>query len=58
LINELYLGILAFEVIETIGNDIDLAFIDTMHITPGEMLDWLMVFPFLKNETIAFNNGI
>ena len=49
----LYIGKLTSEVIETIGNDIDLAFIDTMHITPGEMRDWLMVLPFLKNEAIV-----
>jgi len=54
----LFIGILTFEVVETIDNNIDFSFIDTMHFTPGEMLDWLMVLPFLKYETIAFNNGI
>jgi predicted O-methyltransferase YrrM len=49
----LYIGTLTSQVIETIGNDIDFAFIDTMHITPGEMLDWLMVLPFLKEEAIV-----
>lgn len=49
----LYIGRLTSEFIETIGNDIDFVFIDTMHITPGEMLDWLMVLPFLKNEAIV-----
>ena len=54
----LYIGKLTSQVIETIGNDIDLVFIDTMHITPGEMLDWLMVLPFLKNEAIvAFHDA-
>ena len=48
-----YIGTLTSQVIEKIGNDIDLAFIDTMHITPGEMLDWLMVLPFLKDEAIV-----
>jgi hypothetical protein len=48
----LYIGTLTSQVIETIGNDIDFVFIDTMHITPGEMLDWLMVLPFLKEEAI------
>ena len=49
----LYTGGLTSEFIETIGNGIDLVFIDTMHIAPGEMLDWLMVLPFLKNEAIV-----
>ena len=49
----LYTGVLVSQVIETIGNDIDLVFFDTMHITPGEMLDWLMVLPFLQNEAIV-----
>ncbi len=31
----LYIGKLTSEVIETIGNDINLDFIDTMHITSG-----------------------
>ena len=46
----LYKGKITSQVIEAIGKDIDLVFIDTMHITPGEMLDWLQVLPFLKEE--------
>jgi predicted O-methyltransferase YrrM len=49
----LYTGGITSEFIETIGDGIDFAFIDTVHITPGEMLDWLMVLPFLKNESIV-----
>ena len=49
----LYTGGITSEFIETIGNGIDLVFIDTVHITPGEMLDWLMILPFLKNESIV-----
>jgi hypothetical protein len=49
----LYTGGIASEFIENIGGGIDLAFIDTMHVTPGEMLDWLLVLPFLKNESIV-----
>ena len=49
----LYAGGLTAEFIETIGDGIDLVFIDTVHTTPGEMLDWLMVLPFLKNEAIV-----
>ena len=49
----LFTGGITSEFIEIIGDEIDLVFIDTMHITPGEMLDWLMVLPFLKNEAIV-----
>ena len=49
----LYTGGITSEFIETIGYGIDLVFIDTVHTTPGEMLDWLMVLPFLKNEAIV-----
>ena len=49
---KMYVGNTA-EFIETIGNNIDFAFIDTMHITPGEMLNWLEVLPFLKEEAIV-----
>ena len=40
-------------IIESIKDEIDLVFIDTVHINPGEMLDWLMALPFLKNESIV-----
>jgi predicted O-methyltransferase YrrM len=49
----LYTGGITSEFIETIGDNIDLVFIDTVHFTPGEMLDWLMVLPFLKNEAVV-----
>ncbi len=50
---KLFLGGVTAEFIESIGDGIDLAFIDTMHVTPGEMLDFLMILPFLKNEAIV-----
>lgn len=61
----LYRESITAKVIESIGKDIDLVFIDTMHVTPGEMLDFLQVLPFLKEEAIVvlhdtfimFNNG-
>ena len=54
----LYTGGITSEFIEKIGNDIDLVFIDTMHVTPGEMLDWLMVLPFLKNGAIVIFHDV
>ena len=49
----LYTGGITSEFIEKIGGEIDLVFIDTAHYTPGEMLDWLQVLPFLKEEAIV-----
>ena len=54
---KLYTGNVIGEYIEEIGDGIDLAFIDTNHVAPGEMLDVLMVLPFLKeNATIVFHD--
>ncbi len=39
--------------LEEIGNDIDFCFIDTVHSIPGEILDFLMVLPYLKEEAIV-----
>lgn len=50
---KIFVGGITAEFIESIGDGIDLVFIDTVHFTPGEMLDWLMVLPFLKREAIV-----
>ena len=49
----LYSGGITSDFIEEIGGEIDLAFIDSAHYTPGEMLDWLQILPFLKEEAIV-----
>lgn len=49
---ELYVNGLATDFIDEIGNDIDFCLIDTMHINPGEILDFLMVLPYLKEDAI------
>ena len=54
----LFQGKIACEYIEQIGNDIDMAFIDTVHIEPGEILDFLMVLPFLKENAIVVFHDI
>ena len=41
------------EVIEDIGADIDLLILDTMHIMPGEILDFLTAFPYLSSNAIV-----
>lgn len=54
---KLYTGSYVFEVVEDIGGDIDLVILDTDHELPGEILDFLMIYPFLrKNSTILVHD--
>jgi predicted O-methyltransferase YrrM len=53
----LYTGGLVSNFIEEIGDNIDFCFIDTMHSMPGEVIDFLSVFPFLKeNATVVLHD--
>ena len=54
----LFKGNIAAKYIEEIGNNIDLAMIDTSHFEPGEILDFLMILPFLKNKAIVIIHDI
>jgi len=49
---ELFTGGLTLEFIDKIGSGIDICFIDTAHYCPGEILDTLMVLPYLKEDGI------
>ena len=55
---ELFTGNLASEFIQKIGNNIDLVFIDTIHLEPGEILDFLIILPFLKENAIVIFHDI
>ena len=48
----LYKGNIVAGFIEKIGRNIDMAFIDSAHFEPGEILDFLMVLPFLREGAI------
>ena len=50
---KLFTGNVAVKFIEEIGKNIDLAFFDTYHFEPGEILDFLMVLPFLKEGALV-----
>ena len=54
----LYKGSISAKFMEKIGTGIDMAFIDTSHFEPGELLDFLMVLPFLKEEAIVIFHDI
>ena len=43
---------------EQIGNDIDMAFFDTSHTEPGEILDFIIALPFLKENAIVIFHDI
>ena len=51
--HKLYTGGVTAKFIEEIGGDIDLCFIDTAHVNPGEFMDILMVLPYLKNNAVV-----
>ncbi len=46
-------GGLALNFLDEIGGEIDFCLIDTVHSNPGEILDFLMVLPFLKKDAIV-----
>ena len=54
----LFKGNIATEYMEKIGNNIDMVFIDTAHFEPGEILDSLIVLPFLKTNAIMIIHDI
>lgn len=49
---QLYTDGLALRFLDEIGGGIDFCFIDTVHMNPGEILDTLMVLPYLKDDAI------
>ncbi|WP_300368167.1 class I SAM-dependent methyltransferase [Brachyspira sp.] len=49
---KLYTGGVVANFLEDIGYDIDVCLIDTMHINPGEFLDFLAVLPYLKENAV------
>ena len=54
----LYKGNIAAKFIEEIGKDIDMVLIDSAHFEPGEILDFLIVLPFLSEEAIIIMHDI
>ena len=51
-------GNIATEFMQSIGDNIDMLLIDTAHFEPGEILDFLIVLPFLKEEAIVIFHDI
>lgn len=55
---KLFKGNISTEFLIYIGKNIDMAFFDTAHLEPGEILDFLIVLPFLKEEAIVVFHDI
>ena len=49
----LFTGNVVSEYLEKIGSDIDFCILDTMHTLPGELLDFLCVLPYLKQDAMV-----
>ena len=54
----LFTGNIASEYMEKIGYNIDMVLIDTAHFEPGEILDFLIILPFLREEAIVIIHDI
>ena len=54
----LFTGNIATEYIEKIGDNIDMVLLDTSHFEPGEILDFLIILPFLKENAIVIFHDI
>ena len=50
--HKLYLGKILPQLIDDIGGEIDFVILDTRHILPGEVLDFLTVLPYLKDNAV------
>ena len=51
----LYKGNIAVKFMEEIGKGIDMVLIDSAHFEPGEILDFIIVLPFLNEEEYNCN---
>ena len=55
---KLYKGNTIAKYIKDIGNNIDLVFLDSVHLEPGEILQFLIILPFLKEEAVVVFHDI
>ena len=54
----MHLGTVLPKVIEEIGGDIDFVILDTAHVVPGEILDFITVLPYLKKDAVVVLHDI
>lgn len=51
--HKFWLGTIAPDCIDEIGNEIDLLILDTAHVLPGECLDFLAILPYLSKDAVV-----
>ena len=51
--HEFYIGTTLPFVLDEIGGDIDFVILDTAHVLPGEVLDFLVALPYLKENAVV-----
>jgi len=51
--HKMLLGKYVFDRLEEIGEEIDFLFIDTVHVLPGEVLEFLLLLPHLTSNAIV-----
>lgn len=56
--HELHLGMISPQILKDIGENIDFLILDTVHSLPGELLDFLACYPFLKKGAIVVLHDI
>ena len=54
----IFKGNVATKFMKKIGNNIDMVFIDTAHFEPGEIMDFLIALPFLKEGATVIIHDI
>jgi hypothetical protein len=54
----LYKGNIASKFMENIGRNIEMVLIDSSHFEPGEILDFIIVLPFLDEEAVIVMHDI
>ncbi|MEI0612794.1 class I SAM-dependent methyltransferase [Brachyspira pilosicoli] len=55
---KVYRGGVAAKFLDEIGGEIDMCLLDTVHSNPGELLDFLMVLPYLKKNAVLLIHDI
>ena len=56
--HKFYLGKYLPQVIDEIGGDIDFVILDTVHSLPGEVLDFPVMLPYLKDDAVVVMHDV
>ena len=56
--HEFHLGKILPQVLDDIGGEIDFVILDTMHMLPGEVLDFIAVLPYLKEDALVVMHDV